>query len=147
MGLAEKKEIITASYMKSFDKDSAYLIGELTDEEKEILDKDKQYQDFLRLLLIQRQNEIMDRLYRLTGSVDEGIARSSLNDYGRIVYPERFGKDLKDSKPIVPPQSGDVINNFIVMTQDEYVAEVADILARSGVFQPGTEKAAPAKTH
>lgn len=141
--LEEKKESIVLSYSASFDKDGSYLLADLTEEEKELLDKDEDFQLRLKYSLLREKERLISELQSLTKSLDEKIKLSAIEKLGKILYPETFVTDpkLKSKEPVENPNKPPI--NFILT--EEHAAEVLRILAESGVFQSSAPIAVDSK--
>ena len=137
LSLEEKKEWIVDSYRSSFDKESAYIKCGISIEEKELLEKDLEFQDRLKFYLIEEQERIFNILKDLSNNPKPEIALKATLAIGRMIYPNRFiEEDLKNllNKPTEP------IEFPKEPLEKDHGGRVLEILMQSGVFKSGIGK-------
>lgn len=99
MTLDEKKEMVVKSYSQTFDKDMAYTKVGVTDEERILLDNDKDFQNRLAIFLIEEREKIISKLRSFMDSDDEKTAFKATTDLAQVLYKDFFtalGKGGKD---------------------------------------------------
>lgn len=95
MDIAEKKELVLRSFREAFNRDMAYRKCGVTEKEREILDKDSEFQNRLQYVLIEERERIVKKLQSLSDSENEQIAYKATISLGEILYPEMF-EAIKD---------------------------------------------------
>lgn len=96
MKLSEKKELIVQSYSRTFDKDMAYIKVGLTQEEKELLDQDDDFQERLQIFLIEERENIIEKFKDFMDSDDEKISFKATNELAKVLYPDFFKEPPKE---------------------------------------------------
>jgi hypothetical protein len=94
--LAEKKELILASYSLAFDREMAYAKVSLTKDERELLKDDEEFQSRLANVLINQREKLIRQLNSLSNSVDEQISLKATLELGKILYPTGFSRTGDD---------------------------------------------------
>ena len=92
MELTEKKELIVQSFQESYDKDMAYRKLGLTEEEKVLLDGDKEFQQRLDYFLILKRETLIRRLDILCTAENDATALKAILELGKILYTDAFEK-------------------------------------------------------
>ena len=90
MNLIEKKEKVIESYSKCLDKKLAYRKANLTDQEVELLNNDRDFQDRMLFFLIEKREQLVQQMYNHALSANEKISLSATLELGRMIYPEVF---------------------------------------------------------
>lgn len=122
--LIQIKEQIVESYSRTFDKDMAYAKVSLTTQEKEILDKDEDFQNRLYIYKISECETLIERLKQFKDSEDDKIALKATIELGQNIYPEFFkpnkskntvdinvNTNTKEEDAIIEDQYGEVLEN------------------------------------
>ena len=127
----QKQERIIDCFSTSLDKDSAYILCEVTEEEKCLLENDKDFQTRLNFYLAREKESLIKELKTLSQSLNENIKLKAIEALGKMIYPERFYFEPE------APKKEPLTNNINIYTQEENLAQILGILAESGVFQSG----------
>jgi len=95
--LTEKKELVVNSYKKTFDKDMSYKKAGVTEDERAVLDTDKEFQSRLELFLIEERERVIQNLRTFMDSDNEGLSYKATMDMAEVLYPDFFEAKKKDS--------------------------------------------------
>lgn len=115
MTLPEKMELIFRAYSKSFDYAMSCRKVGISDEERELIDKDEAFQSRLMMLDIEVQEELIMAMRTLARSETESIRLRATEQLGKMLYADRF-REIKDSSKDV--QKHDITVNLVGVHND-----------------------------
>ena len=91
MDLAEKREVVFAKYLRTFDLDIALDTTDLTADEKTFLKKDEYLKARCTVALANEQETVISKIKTLGDSADKDSVRlSALIKYGELIAPNKF---------------------------------------------------------
>ena len=149
MNITDKKHLIIESYKVSFDKETAYQKCFLTDEEKDLLDDDPEFQQQMDFHLIQKREKILTSLVNLSEhSEKEEIKLKATIELGKIIWPKKFHHDPKN-KPATPVEINLTQNTLNVgePEDNDRTATVLKILSENGALEPGAQDPTKGSAH
>lgn len=108
MDIHEKQERIVIAFEKTLDKDMAYDVVTLTDEEREQYDNDEFFQARLLWVISKERSRIIDNFRSAMNSDNKQLAFRATLEYAKILYPENFvDEKVKRRKGLEKTKAGD----------------------------------------
>lgn len=134
MNLDEKKEMVVESYSKTLDKEMAYTKAGLTEEEKVALEVDPEFQERLKIFLINERENIISNFRKFMDSEDEKVSYKATTDFARVVYPDFFNAptedDLKSKKNSL---NNEKVQHLMSLLSNLDDTDVAHIFSQAGI--------------
>jgi hypothetical protein len=94
---AHKLELVYRAYERSLDLDIALMVVDLSDEERETLNKDNSLLVRIAIYDAHQREDLIDRLRNLISEAEsESVRLAAIKELGRTLYPKRFNDKSRE---------------------------------------------------
>ena len=112
--LSELAETVYQHYTRSLNVNIAFLKVNVNEKDKQALLNDTLFIRRVNLFTVEMQEELIEDLISLKGTLNEGLKFQVITRLGKMIYPEKFKENVDDGPeiPITP-------DRIILMGSDE----------------------------
>ena len=101
--IVELAEVVYQNYTRGLDLDIAFLKADTSEEDQQTLLDDTVFTRRINLFKAEKKEELIEGLYELKSSENEGIKLQVLMKLGKIIYRTKFKDGDSNDRDVISP--------------------------------------------